>query len=364
MANDNSKENKQTKIFEFVKYILDYAYKEFSSIPKDFLTEIHLRFYRHNKKPNKKILGYWDFNQRVSKLGDFMVFLEYLNILRHEFKLNIENNKNIDICFIDDNHHYNSKIKKFSKTYQFKKAIKMLVLVNKHVDTVMTFASNAEFERYYEQNRTRYIRWPATVSGTLIADCKRIEEFYQRKGCIPHFDLPPAIINEISAFYESHVYPAIPIIINIRQSKHDPNRNSESLEIKKFIEHYEKDKTYKFIIICDKSEIREDFRTLNNVLFSKDYFSDIEYDLGFIKTSHVSIFPSSGMACFAWFSKTPFIQYGNHGYHEKFTSVKKGKTFNFFSQEQVVLHGNKTAAELISSFEELIARLKEKEILQ
>lgn len=356
-ANFSKKKDKLTRIFNFTIYILDYAYKEVASFGKDVLTEIHLRFFRRNKQPQKKILGYWDFNQRVSKLGDFMAYLEYLNILRYDFKLD-NRTQNIDLCFIDDENHYNRKLPRFSQSYQFKKNLKSLVVVNRNIDSIFTFHSNVEFERFYLQNKKKYIRWPPTVSGTLIMDYRAIEKFFHERGFIPFLDLPSEIVKEIYHFYEVHVYPAKPVIINVRQNnKHDKSRNSNLSEIKKFLEHYAGHQKYKFIIICNKSEIPEDFRQLKNVLFSKDYFSDVEHDLGLIKTSYLSIFPSSGMACFALFSNVPFLQFGNHGYREKFTSVKKGKSFNFLLKNQIIYHGQENADVLISSFEKLVGYL-------
>src|SRR3989344_1605693 len=139
-------ENKdQFKIVEFIIYLLDYGYKELSSIPKDIFTEIHLRFFKKNTSPDKKILCCWDFNQRLSKAGDFMLIMEYFNILRHEFGLNLKK-RNIDICFIDDKNHYNAKQLRFSKTYLFKKNIQTLVVTNPYIDSVFSFKSNREFE--------------------------------------------------------------------------------------------------------------------------------------------------------------------------------------------------------------------------
>ncbi len=359
---DSKKEDKLTRIFNFVVYILDYVYKEIASSSKDIFTEIHLRFLRMNRSPQKKILGYWDFNQRVSKLGDFITFLEYLSILRYDFNLNTKS-KNIDICFIDDESHYNRKQLRFSQSYHFKKTLKSLVLLNKNIDSVFTFRSNAEFERFYLQNKKRYLRWPPTVSGTLVMDYRAIEKFYEQRHFIPFLDIPSELIKEIYSFYEARVYPSLPVILNIRQNKnHDNSRNSNLLEIKRFLEHYEKNNDYKFVIICDKSEIPEEFRKLKNVIISKDYFSSIEHDLSLIKTSFLSIFPSSGMACFAMFSNVPFLLFGNHGYREKFTCPKKGKSFNFLSKNQMIYHGQEKADLLISSFEELVSYLNEKNI--
>ncbi len=344
-----------------VLYLLDYVYKEITSTSKDILTEIYLNFFKHNRNQNKKILAYWDFNQRMSKLGDFITYLEYLNILRYQVHIKNEKNKNIDLCFIDDNEHYNKKDKRFQKTYNFKKNMNYISNINKNIDSVMFFRSNTEFYNFYLQNKKRYIRWPPTVSGTLIVDCRAIEKFYLKNNFIPILDVPLEIKKEIYSFYKNKVYPSLPIIINIRNNNiWDNKRNTEITEIKKFLEHYQKNELYKFIIIYDKSEITDEFRELKNVIFSKDHFSDIEYDLALIKTSFLSIFPSSGMACMAWFGDVPFIQHGPHG-KDLFTRPKKGG-YVFFNKYQRHFESPVTTKWLISTFENLIEDLKKDNI--
>lgn len=359
---DDSKEGKDslTRIFDFTIYILDYIYQEISSIPKDFLTEIHLRFFRHNKNPNKKILGIWDFNQILSRMGDFMSFLEMLSVLRLEFNLPITK-RNIDICFIEDSSHYNRKQLRYSKTYQFKKTVKSLVITSPFVDSVFIFRSNKEFERFYQQNRRRYIRWPPVVSGTRFRDYRIVERFYKKKGYIPKLTLPIEILSNIYNFYKSRVYPSLPIVLNIRKNSRCTDKNSNVIELRKFLKKYENNKSYKFIVVCNKTEIPEEFRGLKNVLFSKDYFDSVEYDLAFIETSYLGIFPNSGMPCFALFSKVPFIEYNlKGGYHDKYDFPKR--RLNFMLGYQKIYDRVETSEWLVLVFEALVRYLKENNI--
>ena len=127
------------------------------------------------------------------------------------------------------------------------------------------------------------------------------------------------------------------------------------------INHYKNNPKYKFIIICNKSEIPEDFRKIQNIIFSKDFFDSVEYDLALIKTSYLSMFPSSGMATFAWFSDVPFIMYGAHGYN-KYTSTPIGGKFNFCTDYQRHYHQIETSTFLISVFEDLIKYLNDHKI--
>lgn len=356
----NEEKSSLTRTFNFVVYVLDYVYKEFAAIPRDFLTETHLRFFRCNKNPNKKILALWDFNQRLARSGDFMVFLEYLGVLRHEFNLDPNNLRNIDVCFIEDENHYNASQLRFSKTYDFKKNLKSSIVVSPHVDSIFSFKSNAEFERFYQQNRKRYIRWPPTVASSIIYDCRKIEQFYLKNKFIPQLGLPVEILDIIYNFYQANVYPALPIILNIRNNPDRSGyRNSNLAEFKAFLKHYEENKAYKFIIVCSKAEIPEDFRDLSNVIFSKDYFEGIEYDLAFVKTSYLTILPSSGMGMIAWHGGVPFIELGPRDYKHKYGSPPKGGKFAYFAEYQRVCHNNDISSKwLIPIFEDLVSYLQ------
>ena len=362
MAEKNMKDRPSIILAQLTS-LLDKIYQEFSAIPKDIVTEAHLRWYHRSPKVPKKIIGVWDFNQLASKLGDFLCFLEYLSYLQQELKSGGERERAIDLCFIDDATHYNATMSKFQKSYQYKQLFASLVVTNPQVDSVFWFRSNHEFERFYCSNRTRYIRWPPTVSGTFIFNPRKLEELFQKNKSIPQLGLPSEILAKAYSFYGAHLGSSLPIIVNIRHNPNHANyRNSNIQEWQRFFRHYELDPRYRFIIICNREEILEDLRNMNNVFFSKDYFSTLEEDLALIKTSYLSIFPSSGMACFAWYSNVPFLQHGPHG-HDQVTVPKDGKSFQFFHEYQRQCYDQTGTFEwLISSFDSLRDYLEEQGI--
>lgn len=358
--NQTSEKDSLQRIFDFIIHVIGMTYNKVSTIPMDFLTELHLRLGKQNKNSDKKILACWDFNQRTGKLGDFMIFLETLSVLRERFGLDLSR-KNIDVCFVDDKSHYNAKLAKFAKTYEFKKNLASVVSINPYIDSVFYFTSNEEFERFYFQNKDKYVRWPGTVSGTATYDVRIIEKYHAETGKLPKFHLPKDVLSDVYEFYEQHVFPAKPVVFNIRKNIRQNDKNSNINEIKKFFKHYEKNKEYKFIVICNKSEIPEDFRELKNVIFSKDHFNTVEYDLGLIKTAYFNIFPRSGMSAFAWYSDVPFIQYGTHSY-DVYSTPMKQHGLNHFTAYQKFYIKNENAELLISWFEDLVKCLKRENV--
>ena len=164
-------------------------------------------------------------------------------------------------------------------------------------------------------------------------------------------------------FYEKEIYPSLPIIINFRKNNRSLRRNSDINMYKKIFQNYKNNLKYKFIIICNKEEIIEEFRDFKNVYFSKDYFNTIEYDLGLIKSSFLSFFPDSGMSVFGYFSNTPFIQFGhmNHQKEKSYIPLNK-KTYNFLLDYQKVFSEDEKYDLWISEFEKMTLYLNEKGI--
>lgn len=353
------KNDSTAKILERAMNSLDHLCKDISSIRKDGILKVSLWHGRKNRDPRKRLLGYWDFNQRVSKLGDFITFLEFLNVLRHEFNI-AAGGKNIDLCFIDDQTHHNASRQKFAKTQQFKENLRSLAITNNDIGTISHFHSNSEFRRFYLQNKKKYIRWPPTTTGSVFADTNTLEKLSLQKPP-PRLSLPANLLREASAFYRQHCQAAKPIVINVRVAQDHSLRNSNMQEIKVFLQQIGHDPRFKVIIICSASEIPTDFRTLPNILFSKDYFTDIEQDLALIQTSYLSIFPSSGMACFAWFADVPFIQTGPHGY-DRYTFPRHPGPFAFLQPHQRHFRNSLTAAWLQEEVEKLVGYLEQRQI--
>ena len=318
----------------------------------DLFTELHLRFFSMNRKPDRRILGVWDFYMRGGGFGDMMTFVEILGVLRHRYGLTGE--RNVDVCFIDDASHYNAKKPAFRKPITWKRQMMNLAHLSPYLGSVYYFKSDAEFRRFYTSNRGRYYRWPVSVSLSQPSNVHVVSEFKRKTGRIPGFVLPPETINDVYSLYEREVFPAMPVIINIRRNTRNTERNTDIAEISRFIRHFEGDREYKFIIICMKEEIPPELRKLRNVIFSKDHFSSMEHDLAFIYTSYISMFPSSGMANFAWFSDVPMINFGRH-VNDPYTAPKKGE---LFSDHQRYFHRVEEAKWLLREFSDLSEHLK------
>lgn len=334
----------------------------------DIINRIYIM--KQNKDKNK-ILAVWDFNERTGSIGEMIFFLEVLSILRFIFKID-KFQRNIDLCFINDNSK-KSKFENNNKTYDWKKTIMDTSMANPHINSTFYFRSASEFNAFYRNNKSSYLIWPP-LTFSIPYDNRMIMDFHEKNKFIPHLALPKEILTKIYMFYENKIYPSKPIVINIRNNlKRGIARNSKINEIYSFLKYYEKNKSYKFIITCNRQEFPSEFCKFKHVFFSKDYFDGIEYDLGLIDTSYISIFPSSGTAIFAYVSGIPFIQYGLHGsgkysscfYKDKFFSMykdKRVKTLNYLKEYQRVFYKEEECSWLISRFEELADYLNKNNI--
>jgi hypothetical protein len=327
-----------------------------SELTTDLITEMHLRFFSLNRKTERRILGVWDFHIRGGGYGDVMTFLENLAALRTKY--NLKGEKNIDLCFIDDNSHYNAKKEAFRKPATWKRQMMSLAYLSPYLGSIYYFRSEDEFKRFYISNRNRYYRWPISVSISQPSNIHVVSKHKKVHGKIPGFVLPPEIIDDIYTFYEKSIFPSMPVIINIRKNTRNISRNTDVAEIQKFIKHYEKNDKYKFIIICMKEEVPAELRKMKNVFFSKEIFGSLDHDLGFVATAYVALFPSSGMANFAWFNNVPFIQFGRHA-NDPYSAPKQGE---LFTEYQHFVHKVEKASWLIPYFDALIEDLKIRKI--
>ena len=73
---------------------------------------------------------------------------------------------------------------------------------------------------------------------------------------------------------------------------------------KKYNAHDEENK-FKVICVCTKYEIVTTWQEKELVLFSKDLGADLMKDLALVQCSYLSLFPTSGLHEFSFYSRTP-----------------------------------------------------------
>jgi hypothetical protein len=110
---------------------------------------------------------------------------------------------------------------------------------------------------------------------------------------------------------EEHIGGLSPVTVNIRNNAYwGVERNSKITEWKKFFEYCIDKFPVKFIVICSRNEISDELRKLPNVLFAKDYHTELDQELSLIANSRFHIGANSGPAAMAYFGSKPYFIFG------------------------------------------------------
>jgi hypothetical protein len=144
-------------------------------------------------------------------------------------------------------------------------------------------------------------------------------------------------------------------------------RNSNLPEWEIFFQSLDQDK-YKVICVSEKDEIVTNWCDSNLVLFSKNLRSDMLKDCALIQAAHLALFPPSGLAAFAKFSRVPSVvfNYPTIEYHAKKQSpifalnhpTDSEPEFLFCDPCQKVVFEKDTFQTINHHFNELIEKLK------
>jgi hypothetical protein len=188
--------------------------------------------------------------------------------------------------------------------------------VNQHLGSVFVFNSHRHLERFIVDNMDRYIVWPSGWKyGTREYLYKIVYEdllynHYKEHGSIPHLSPRPFLRDWASAFYQKHVYPQVPVSVNIRNNKaYQTHRNSHMECWLEFFDYCEARYPAKFVIICAQIEVDDRLRRRANVIIPKDYHTGVEQDLSLISGAALHIGSDSGPACMAIFRDKPYFAF-------------------------------------------------------
>ena len=202
--------------------------------------------------------------------------------------------------------------------------------VNQHLGSLFVFNSHRHLERFIVDNTERYVVWPSGwkyasreyLIKTVFEDL--LYNHFKEHGSIPHLSCRPFLVDWAKAFYSEHVYPQVPVSVNIRNNNaFQTHRNAQMECWLAFFEYCETRYPAKFVIICARIEVDDRLRRCANVIIAKDYQTGVEQDLSLIHGSALHMGSDSGPACMAIFSDKPYL------------AVNTAMKLNYFSNPAV-----------------------------
>ncbi len=301
----------KSKIRPLVKPIRNFF--RFSSwlVPAFARNTLRLRAY------DNRILLIYDTTYQPFAIGDFLVIQEASLVLTREFSAEYA-----DIAIVYDAKSPDKADKVFKGVVSTDNVLLHLASMmpvlnlNPKIGSFFLFNSKAALESYVTDNIDRYLTiWPSCLdygSGkylNLHAFNTVLYNFFKKYADIPNLSSSASLKSWALSFINQNVYPKVPVTINIRNNPMwDGRRNSRIPEWVKFFQYAEKfHPNVMFIVICATKELPEDFRGLSNVIFAKDFSTELDQELALIELSAAHLGTNSGPAAMAYFNKNPYF---------------------------------------------------------
>lgn len=185
--------------------------------------------------------------------------------------------------------------------------------VNPHLGSLFLFNSHAHLERFVADNMDRYVVWPS--AGTYFSREYLIyrifheifAEYYQINKRLPALNSRPNMLSWAFDFMRKHVFPSLPVTVQLRRNSINPGRNSNYDVWLEFFAACKERYPVKFIIIGAESEMDERFKQCSNMLMAKDFRTGVEQDLALINSAAIHMGAASGPGSMALFSSKPFL---------------------------------------------------------
>ena len=281
-----------------------------------------------------RILLIYDTTHQPFSIGDFLVIQEVSLALTREFSA-----KYADIAIVYDTKSPDKADKIFNGVVSTDNVLLHLASMmpvlnlNPKIGSLLIFNSKTVLESYVLENIDEYLTiWPSCLdygSGkylNLHAFNTVLYNYFEKYKDIPSLSSSTLLKSWALRFIQQNIYPKVPITINIRNNPMwGGRRNSRIPEWIKFFQYSVKAyPNAMFIVLCAIKEIPEEFRGLSNVIFAKDFATELDQELALIELSAAHLGTNSGPAAMAYFNKNPYFIFSLpiDGIHHEYFSRK------------------------------------------
>lgn len=310
-----SMKNSSSPILSCIINLIERSYRVTRMI-RGFITWVFMKPIQEFlpvRNANKRILIIYDLSAQPFSIGDILLFQEASLVLREE-----NGCADVDFAFVYDPTHpappdpVLSSITEDNCIFHLA-SILPVAQVNPYLGSLFLFNSHAHIERFVADNTERYQVWPSAgayisreylyyrIFNELLAD------YYRKNNAIPSLQSRPNMLSWALRFLHEHVFPAIPVTVQLRRNSINPDRNSNYDIWLEFFASCNKLYPAKFIVLCGESEMDERFKNCPNVLVAKDFRTHIEQDLALINSAAIHMGASSGPGTMALFSSKPYL---------------------------------------------------------
>jgi len=272
----------------------------------------HLK--RPTAEPYRRLLVVYDLSSQPFSIGDILIIQEASLILRERRQLDV-----VDFAIVFN--HQNPaeasptfhNVTKTNAMYHLA-SILPVAQVNPHLGSLLLFNDHEQLHRFIADNADFYEVWPSAwryagrdyLYYSVLNDL--IYGYFMERESIPSLPCRPHLVGDAQAFYTHHVWPDIPVTVQVRNNPHiDLHRNMDIETWIDFLNDCNGRYPVKFIIVCSLSEVDDRLRQCANVIIAKDFHTSVEQDLALIHEAAIHMGSSSGMGTMAIFNKNPYF---------------------------------------------------------
>lgn len=312
-------------------------------------------------RADRRLLAVWDFRQCPSNLGDILVLHQRMQLLRHETGLD-----QVDYAFVGErgrilshNEHYRAGVNDESWQAPLPGLLRTVNL-SAHAGSTFFFDGYDAFDDFVEANLDRYHIWPSgrlhdVPQSAFGRNFDAVQEFCVAHGWYPALEIRPQWLRYAARFFLDQVAPALPVVCHVRNNVLRPdNRNAPIEAWVEFFSRSADAHDAKFILIGAVGEIDDRFRDLPNVLIAKDFGTSLEEDLALAHCPYLFLGTSSGPACMAIFSDTPYVVFH---FQPEWEMIARDHDFAFATPHQRLTWERETADTIQDAFTDLWSRL-------
>lgn len=316
----------------------------------------------------KRILGIWDYKALPWSVGDPMVFVEELGILKIK-----HNAEEIDICVVydHDNPGGNRKGSNLTSENAQDYILEFLPLFSTcpYLGSIFQFNSRKEFYLFLISNSERYDIFPPLrqhLAETYnyhgdVPHLNEIQEFYRTHGYIPYLRIGERDSSWARYFYLNHLpEKTVPVTLTLRLTGFDERNANPSVWLS-FIDKCKIEfPEVIFVVAGLREEGFDDLRKRSNLIIAKNFGTSLIEDLALIRTSLMYMGTTSGVNTIALFSDIPYLifQWPIYDLNHKW-ALKLGESFSFATDRQKVFNITipVTPELLFDEFKELYSKL-------
>lgn len=312
-------------------------------------------FFYRRKKSERRLLVIHDLRVTPLTNGEMLCLQEMSLIKRLEAGVD-----KIDMAWVYDGQNPGRSDEGFTLENYHYYLSKLLPMahVNPHLGSFFLFDSFEKLESHVNAELDRIVVYPplkniAGLQHSYWNYFNTVQAFYFKNGFIPKLSCQPAMVSWATRFIEREVWPAIPIVVFLRNRVECEYKNADFDSWASFFQHSQTRFNVKFIVIGTREEMDPRCRGLENVIFSKDYATTVEQDCALIQTSLAYLAnTSSGMGMMAIFSDLPYIVF--NFFTGGSEDIPVGSQISFAGPLQKIFWGSRENSEqLIEQFTDL-----------